>query len=446
MSNRANFEANNGSSTYFLSKRLVVEEDNGGIIKVPIEVSDEIENDNGTCIYRVNGCCHLNDEILTAVICAEGDCGREYAENAKILDFVRQFWNDEAEIIRRLYEGSNWRVEEKNYDRAYADINKYSVFGDENAWGYYYGNRTYWERNLYMIYAENKTSKYSNSPAFDAHSVRTASSFSYFNKYVRSSQVYFYNTEYNASLLADADYVCSTAGKMLARSFDNAAELVCRLCEKKLLPIFGGELPKPGEYPKIPSDIWLLVLNETGGVDDLIAVELAELDAWISAYSSPASEQSLWEDIRQFIESHADDEYYYESEVELYLKYWDAVKPEKDEWAEADALALRNFWNDLSALDAGTNDDASDYDELLKMNKEELLSVDIERLELSVRAYNCLKRAGIDTIADLVATNEAELIKIRNLGKKSKDEVIAKIESLGFQIERMATEEGEKNP
>jgi len=58
----------------------------------------------------------------------------------------------------------------------------------------------------------------------------------------------------------------------------------------------------------------------------------------------------------------------------------------------------------------------------------------IEDLELSVRSYNCLKRAGINTIGELVQKSEEDMIKVRNLGKKSLEEVELKLRSLGMAL------------
>ncbi len=58
----------------------------------------------------------------------------------------------------------------------------------------------------------------------------------------------------------------------------------------------------------------------------------------------------------------------------------------------------------------------------------------IEELDLSVRSFNCLKRAGINTVEDLINKSEDEMMKVRNLGKKSLEEVIAKLDSLGFDL------------
>ena len=66
--------------------------------------------------------------------------------------------------------------------------------------------------------------------------------------------------------------------------------------------------------------------------------------------------------------------------------------------------------------------------------KEKVLEMSIEELELSVRSYNCLKRANISTVEDLIRKSETEMMKVRNLGKKSFDEVTAKLHSLGLDF------------
>ncbi|MBU5583243.1 DNA-directed RNA polymerase subunit alpha, partial [Enterococcus sp. S181_ASV_20] len=64
--------------------------------------------------------------------------------------------------------------------------------------------------------------------------------------------------------------------------------------------------------------------------------------------------------------------------------------------------------------------------------KEKMLEMTIEELDLSVRSYNCLKRAGINTVQELTNKSEPEMIKVRNLGRKSLEEVKAKLHDLGF--------------
>ena len=68
--------------------------------------------------------------------------------------------------------------------------------------------------------------------------------------------------------------------------------------------------------------------------------------------------------------------------------------------------------------------------------KEKVLEMSIEDLELSVRSFNCLKRAGISTVEDLANKSEADMMKVRNLGKKSLDEVTNKLHSLGLDFSK----------
>lgn len=68
--------------------------------------------------------------------------------------------------------------------------------------------------------------------------------------------------------------------------------------------------------------------------------------------------------------------------------------------------------------------------------KEKVLEMTIDDLEMSVRSFNCLKRAGINTVEDLINRTEDEMIKVRNLGKKSLDEVKQKLHSLGLELKK----------
>ena len=80
--------------------------------------------------------------------------------------------------------------------------------------------------------------------------------------------------------------------------------------------------------------------------------------------------------------------------------------------------------------------DASIIQTTINNSKEKVLEMTIEELDLSVRSFNCLKRASINTVEDLINKTEEEMIKVRNLGKKSLEEVIAKIASLGLSLRK----------
>ena len=91
-----------------------------------------------------------------------------------------------------------------------------------------------------------------------------------------------------------------------------------------------------------------------------------------------------------------------------------------------------NLFGDLS-------DEAYDTEIMVVKNengKEKVLEMTIEELDLSVRSFNCLKRAGINTVEDLIGKTEDDMMKVRNLGRKSLDEVVTKLNSLGLDLRR----------
>ena len=69
-----------------------------------------------------------------------------------------------------------------------------------------------------------------------------------------------------------------------------------------------------------------------------------------------------------------------------------------------------------------------------KVSDDRVLDRTIEELDLSVRSYNCLKRAGINTVQELINKTPEDMMKVRNLGRKSLDEVLAKLKELGLSL------------
>ncbi len=103
---------------------------------------------------------------------------------------------------------------------------------------------------------------------------------------------------------------------------------------------------------------------------------------------------------------------------------------------EAVSLAARVLTEHLN-LFVNLSQEAIDAEIMVEKDdkgKEKALEMTIEELDLSVRSFNCLKRAGINTVEDLVNKSEDEMMKVRNLGRKSLEEVIAKLQSLGFNL------------
>ena len=105
---------------------------------------------------------------------------------------------------------------------------------------------------------------------------------------------------------------------------------------------------------------------------------------------------------------------------------------------EAVSLAAK-ILNDHLNLFVNLSDEAKNTEIMIESKetvKEKVLEMTIEELDMSVRSFNCLKRAGIDTVEDLIYKTEEDMIKVRNLGKKSLEEVIQKLHSLGLDLKR----------
>lgn len=105
---------------------------------------------------------------------------------------------------------------------------------------------------------------------------------------------------------------------------------------------------------------------------------------------------------------------------------------------EAVSLAAKILSEHLS-LFIGLTDEAQEAEIMVEKEedqKEKVLEMTIEELDLSVRSYNCLKRAGINTVYELTQKTEEDMMKVRNLGKKSLEEVQAKLAELGLSLRK----------
>ena len=105
-----------------------------------------------------------------------------------------------------------------------------------------------------------------------------------------------------------------------------------------------------------------------------------------------------------------------------------------------DAISLAaKVLNDHFTLFVDLSDEARNAETMVEREeakKEKYLEMTIEELDLSVRSFNCLKRAGIDTVEDLINRTEEDMIKVKNLGKKSLDEIINKLASLDLALRK----------
>ena len=119
----------------------------------------------------------------------------------------------------------------------------------------------------------------------------------------------------------------------------------------------------------------------------------------------------------------------------LTMEVWTngTIKPD-----EAISLAAK-ILNDHLALFIDLSDNAKNTEIMVEKGedtKEKVLEMTIEELDLSVRSYNCLKRANINNVDDLTNKTEEEMMKVRNLGRKSLDEVLGKLQELGLSLKK----------
>lgn len=120
----------------------------------------------------------------------------------------------------------------------------------------------------------------------------------------------------------------------------------------------------------------------------------------------------------------------------LTLEVWTDGSIRADEAVSLSAKILIEHFELFLDLAEGVSNTESIMAEKSDNAKEKVLDLTIEELDLSVRSFNCLKRAGINTVEDLINKSEEDMMKVRNLGRKSLEEVIAKLDSFGFSLKK----------
>ena len=120
----------------------------------------------------------------------------------------------------------------------------------------------------------------------------------------------------------------------------------------------------------------------------------------------------------------------------LTLEVWTDGSLKANEAVSMSAKILMEHLELFLDLAAGVSETESILSEKSDNEKEKVLDLTIDELDLSVRSFNCLKRAGINTVEDLINKSEDDMMKVRNLGRKSLEEVIAKLDSFGFTLKK----------
>ena len=120
----------------------------------------------------------------------------------------------------------------------------------------------------------------------------------------------------------------------------------------------------------------------------------------------------------------------------LTLEVWTDGSIRANEAVSMSAKVLMEHLEIFLDLTEGASEADSIMAEKNNNEKEKVLDLTIDELDLSVRSFNCLKRAGINTVEDLINKSEEDMMKVRNLGRKSLEEVIAKLDSFGFTLKK----------
>lgn len=120
----------------------------------------------------------------------------------------------------------------------------------------------------------------------------------------------------------------------------------------------------------------------------------------------------------------------------LTLEVWTDGSLKANEAVSMSAKVLIDHFELFLDLAEGVSEVESIMTEKSDNENEKVLDLTIDELDLSVRSFNCLKRAGINTVADLINKSEEDMMKVRNLGRKSLEEVIAKLDSFGFTLKK----------
>lgn len=222
----------------------------------------------------------------------------------------------------------------------------------------------------------------------------------------------------------------------------SSSQKTIRLSSKKEGPVTAGDIDKDADIEIINPDLVICNLVKGGSINMEMTVnngrgyvDAAEIKkSLVGTAVNIIAVDALYSPIERVsyeVESArvGQDESY--DKLIMHVNTNGSILPE-----EAMALSAKilmehlNIITDLNAI--------SDMSGIMAEKKEDTitktLETPIEEIEFSVRAYNCLKRAGINTVQDLIAKKETEVTKIRNLGKKSLKEVIDKVKEMGLSF------------
>jgi hypothetical protein len=216
----------------------------------------------------------------------------------------------------------------------------------------------------------------------------------------------------NASYISTAIYELRLMDDIKNRKIVNINNQM-QMLPAQLRLLATGKPSDPGMFPEYPTDVWLARLSDDRkSVLGVYSVQLDELgDRLLQPIDKGFPIQPFARDFPRFTAEVGDDHFITDFSYALRC-YLDEVK--EQEYRDSVGFGHKITFPDLP--------------------EEEILKLDIEALELSVRSYNCLKRAGINTVADITSKSEQEMTKVRSLGRKSLNEVIRRITDLELHL------------
>lgn len=230
--------------------------------------------------------------------------------------------------------------------------------------------------------------------------------------------------------------------KGLSATLYTSQPKVVTISAKGPCTITAGDISADAEVDILNPDMYIATLNEDGYLYMEITLEKGR--GYVSAERNKQASQaigiipvdSIFTPIRKVNFTVENTRVGQQTDYDkLTIEIWTngSINPK-----EAGSLAAK-IMNEHLKLFIDLTEEAGNVEIMIEKGddrKDKVLEMTIEELDLTVRSYNCLKRAGINTVQELTERSEDEMMKVRNLGRKSLEEVIQKLASLGLELNR----------
>jgi len=236
------------------------------------------------------------------------------------------------------------------------------------------------------------------------------------------------------------DIILNLKGLVL-RSYSNEDSKIIKLSVSRPGAVTGGDITADPEVEVVSTNWYIATLNEGTSLEIEMMVEKGK--GFVQA-EKPRKNQlplgwipidAIYMPVRKVNYTVEDTRVGQQTDFDkLIIEVWTNGSIDPTKAISSSAMILINKFKDFVALsgDIVTVQEEQHTEETKSKSKSDDLS--IEELELSVRAYNCLKRANIFSLNDLLKKTERELMEIKNFGRKSAEEVIDRVKAMGYQL------------